>query len=58
LFKRYGFGGMIGNLLRALVLYLRNPSYREFVKKVGKSGIVPENLAEYFGYGMYVGRKE
>ena len=57
LFKRYGYGVMLGNMLRALRLYLRNPAYRDFVKSVNQGGIVPDNLTEYFGYGMYVGRK-
>jgi len=58
LLRRYGYGGMIGSALRALVMYFRNPAYRRFVKGVREGGVVPENLAEYFGYGMYVGRKE
>jgi len=57
LMQRYGYGGIIGSALRALVLYIRNPAYRAFVKSVRKGGVVPENLGEYFGYGMYVGRK-
>jgi hypothetical protein len=40
-----------------LLLYLRNPAYRRFVKDVGETGVTPENLDEYFGYGLYVGRK-
>ena len=56
--RRYGCGGIVGSVLRALVLYIRNPAYRAFVKGVRKGGIVPENLSEYFGYGMYVGKKE
>ena len=58
LLRRYGYGGMIGSALRALVMYIRNPAYRRFVKGVREGGVVPGNLAEYFGYGMYVGRKE
>ena len=58
LFQRYGVGGMTGNMLRALRMYIRNPAYRAFVKSVSEIGIVPESAAEYFGYGMYVGRKE
>ena len=57
LLRRYGYGGMIDSAFRALVMYFRNPAYRKFVKDVRKGGAVPENLAEYFGYGMYVGRK-
>lgn len=58
LLRRYGYGGMIGSTLRALVMYIRNPAYRAFIKRVRKGGVVPENLAEYFGYGLYVGRKK
>ena len=58
LLRRYGCSGVIGSLLRALVMYTRNPTYRKFVKRVREGGVVPENLGEYFGYGMYVGRKE
>lgn len=35
----------------------RNPHYREFLKKVRSEGLIPDNLTEYFGYGLYVGRK-
>jgi len=58
LLRRYGYGGMIGSALRGLVMYVRNPAYRKFVKSVRQVGVLPRNLAEYFGYGMYVGRKE
>ncbi len=57
LLRRYGWGGMISSALRGLAMYIRNPAYREFVKSVREGGIVPQNLDEYFGYGMYVGRK-
>ncbi|MBU0492860.1 MAG: hypothetical protein KKB13_13510, partial [Chloroflexi bacterium] len=55
--QRYGYGGMIGSALRMLVMLVRNPAYRRFVKGVRESGVIPENLDEYFGYGLYVGRK-
>ncbi|MBN1180103.1 MAG: methyltransferase domain-containing protein [Anaerolineae bacterium] len=58
LMRRYGCGSIIGTMLRALALYARNPAYRAFVKGVRQGGIVPENLSEYFGYGMYVGKKK
>jgi arsenite methyltransferase len=54
---RYGLGGMLRVLGRTFKLYLRNPAYRSFVKGVQQGGITPENLTEYFGYGIYVGRK-
>ncbi len=57
LVRRYGYRGMIGTGLRALALYARNPAYRRFVKSVREGGVMPERLDEYFGYGLYVGRK-
>ncbi len=54
---RYGFTGLIRILGRTFKLYFRNKNYRDFVKNVSQSGITPENLTEYFGYGIYVGRK-
>ncbi len=56
--RRYGKGGMWRIMFRMLSLYRRNPEYRKFVKKVRKEGIAPKNLNEYFGYGLYVGRKQ
>jgi arsenite methyltransferase len=58
LLRRYGLGGMIASMLRALRMYIRDPAYRAFVKSVNEGGIVPENIAEHFSYGMYVGRKQ
>ncbi len=57
LIHRYGYGGMLRSLYRALSLYARNPVYRRFVKRVRKEGITPDNLEEYLGYGVFVGRK-
>jgi arsenite methyltransferase len=55
--RRYGCLGMLRVWGRMLRLYAKNPAYRRFVKRVSQGGIVPENLDEYFGYGLYVGRK-
>ncbi len=55
--RRYGYGGLFGILWRMLVLYVRSPAYRKFVKEMQKDGITPKYLDEYFGYGLYVGRK-
>jgi len=55
--RRYGCRGMLGVLCRTLSLYARSPAYRRFVKEVREDGVTPENLDEYFGYGLYVGRK-
>jgi ubiquinone/menaquinone biosynthesis C-methylase UbiE len=57
IFRRYGFGGMLRVLSRTFKLYARNPAYRQFVKDVRQDGVTPKNLDEYFGYGLYVGRK-
>jgi ubiquinone/menaquinone biosynthesis C-methylase UbiE len=54
---RYGFGGMLRILGRTFKLYFGNQNYREFVKGVRQSGVTPDNLTEFFGYGIYVGRK-
>jgi ubiquinone/menaquinone biosynthesis C-methylase UbiE len=55
--QRYGCAGMLGVLVRMVLLYLRNPAYRKFVKEIQKDGITPKDLDQYFGYGLYVGRK-
>jgi arsenite methyltransferase len=55
--QRYGLGGMLRVQLRMLSLYARSPAYRKFVKGVREAGLTPKNLDEYFGYGIFVGRK-
>jgi ubiquinone/menaquinone biosynthesis C-methylase UbiE len=55
--ERYGTLGMIRILRRTFSLYLRNKYYRQFVKRVREQGIVPTNLVDYFGYGLFVGQK-
>lgn len=55
--QRYGWGGLLGIVGRMLSLYVSNPAYRKFVKEVRENEITPTNLEEYFGYGLYVGRK-
>jgi SAM-dependent methyltransferase len=55
--QRYGLGGMLRVLWRTLLLYARSPAYRSFVKRVRQSGVIPEQLQEYFGYGLFVGQK-
>ena len=56
--RRYGWGGMLGIMGRMLSLYVTNPAYRKFVKEVRENEITPTNLEEYFGYGLYVGKKK
>jgi arsenite methyltransferase len=55
--RRYGCRGMLRIWTRMLRLYITNPAYRRFVKGVGERGLAPANLQEYFGYGLYVGKK-
>ena len=55
--RRYGWQGLLGILGRMILLYTRSPDYRKFVKEASKGGITPENLSEYFGYGLFVGQK-
>ena len=55
--SRYGVGGLLKSMLRAFKLYLQSPDYRRFLKRTRQEGIQPENLTDYFGYGIYVARK-
>ena len=58
IYRRYGFKmGMLSIWYRILRLYITSPAYRSFLKEVREVGPAPENLDEYFGYGIYVGRK-
>jgi len=58
LMERYGWGGFIGSMVQALGLYLRSADYREFVKSIREEGLTPPDLDEYYGYGIYIGKKE
>lgn len=55
--RRYGYFGILQSIFRALSMYAKNQEYRRFVNKVRNEGIAPENIEEYFGYGIYVGKK-
>lgn len=54
--RRYGLGGMLAVLGRTSLLYAKSPAYRQFVKRVRAGGVTPDNLEQYFGYGLFVGR--
>jgi ubiquinone/menaquinone biosynthesis C-methylase UbiE len=56
--ERYGWGGFLGSLTRAFSLYMRDPKYREFLASIREDGLTPPNLEEYFGYGIYIGKKK
>lgn len=55
--KRYGLGGMMSVLWRMRLLYARSTAYRNFVKRIRQMGLAPDNLDQYFGYGIFVGQK-
>jgi ubiquinone/menaquinone biosynthesis C-methylase UbiE len=55
--RRYGLGESLSIMGRMLLLYARNPAYRNFAKQVRQGGVVPDNLEEYFGYGLFIGQK-
>ncbi len=55
--RRYGLAGMLRVTWRMLSLYARSPAYRSFVRQTRERGILPENLEEYYGYGLFVGQK-
>lgn len=57
LVKRYGYGGMLKSLFRGFSMYASNSDYRQFVKRMRSGGLTPDNLTEYFGCGIYVGKK-
>jgi len=56
-FQRYGCLGMLGIYGRTLRLYVKNPAYRRFLARLRQGGLAPENVREYFGYGLYVAQK-
>jgi SAM-dependent methyltransferase len=55
---RYGWGGFLSSLVQAFGLYLRSADYRNFLKSISKEGLTPPDLEDYFGYGIYIGKKE
>lgn len=55
--QRYGWMEILGIFGRMLSLYFRSAAYRKFVREVQQERVIPENLNEYFGYGLYMGRK-
>lgn len=55
--RRYGLRGYLEASCRMLSLYRKSPAYRTFLKEVKETGAMPKHASEYFGYGIYVGRK-
>lgn len=54
---RYGLRGYLEASCRMLFLYRESPAYKTFLKEVKETGAMPKHASEYFGYGIYVGRK-
>jgi arsenite methyltransferase len=57
LIGRYGLGEVLGVWRRILILYRTNPAYKKFLQEVREAGPMPKGAFEYFGYGIYAGRK-
>lgn len=53
--KRYGVLSLARTWSRALGMYVVHPEARDVMKL--RMGSAPPNLRDYFGYGLYVGRK-
>jgi len=52
--KRYTWGDMFRMFWRALVLYVRSPEFRAYMKRQGQ---LPKGVFEYLGYATVVGRR-
>ena len=52
--KRDDISDLLRTLPMVLYMYVRSSMFRSFIQE---SLSIPKNLLEYFGYGLYVGRK-
>ncbi|MHA1505682.1 MAG: class I SAM-dependent methyltransferase [Candidatus Asgardarchaeia archaeon] len=52
--RRYGLRHFLRVWYRFLFLYIKKPAYKTFLKEALSQ---PKELMEYWGYGLYVGRK-
>ncbi|NQE52679.1 putative arsenite methyltransferase [ANME-1 cluster archaeon GoMg3.2] len=52
--KRENLKDFLRVLYKALYLYIRSSAFRSFIKEALS---LPKNFIEYWGYGIYVGRK-
>ena len=57
LVRRHGLGEALRITGRILDLYLRSADYRRFVMRIKNEGLLPANLTDYFGYGLFVAKK-
>ncbi len=54
--KLVGFKHLMKVAFRTLVLYIRDPDFKKFIKET--TGGIPRDIYKYLGYGLYVGQKE
>jgi SAM-dependent methyltransferase len=52
--KRYRWRDVAVMFYRTLVLYLKNPAFRDYMKERRRA---PKDAFKYFGYGIFMGRK-
>lgn len=52
--RRYRWEDMLRMFYRTLVMYLKNPAFRQYMKDHGR---LPKSTFEYLGYGLFVGRR-
>jgi len=56
--KLLGFKRILGAWYRLLSVYVVDSAYRRYTKKLIKESLnMPKGILEYWGYGIYVGRK-
>jgi ubiquinone/menaquinone biosynthesis C-methylase UbiE len=53
--SRYSFREYLTMLSRAIALYVKNPSFRQYMK--GRYSSLPRSFFKYLGYGIFAGRK-
>jgi SAM-dependent methyltransferase len=52
--RRYGLEDMARMLSKSLSLYIKSPSFREYMRERRR---LPKRLFEFLGYGLFVGRR-
>lgn len=56
--KMAGFTDVVKPWGRLLSLYVKDPLYRRVIHEMVREAVkIPRNIFEYFGYGLYVGKK-
>lgn len=54
-FRRFGVGGILRGMARAMLVYFRDASSRNILKDTWSS--IPKSMFEMLGYGVYAGQK-